>query len=107
MKSTKNIIRFLSFIIYATSIFFFPNIIIVLIFFIINNLIMLINKINIKHVIIKCIQILPFIIFTFFVNWILDTFYNAVWIDLKLFLVSQITIIYSECSSIGRNSRYG
>lgn len=103
----KDIIRFLLFIIYATSIFFFPNSVLVLFFIVINNLIMLINKINIKHVIIKCIQILPFIIFTFFVNWILDTFYNAVWIGLKLFLVSQITIIYSECSSIGRNSRYG
>ena len=60
----------------------------------------------IKKVYAKSLKAVPFILFTFTINCILDTFYNALWIGLKLFIVCNITIIYSETTSIIRFSRY-
>ena len=48
-------------------------------------------------------QVLPFIIFTFVINCVLDNVINAIWIGVKLLLVCNITIIYSETTSIDRN----
>ncbi len=101
----KNIIKLLLFIIYSTSIFFLPNNKFILIFILFNLFIMFINKIQPDKVVIKSIQVLPFIVFTFIINIILDDFYNALWIGIKLLLVCNITIIYSETTSISRYSR--
>ena len=100
-----NVIKFLLFIAYSTSIFFLPNNNFLLVFVILNLLLILAKKIKIKKVIYKTIQVLPFIAFTFIINCILDNFYNALWIGIKLFLVCNITIIYSETTSIARNCR--
>ena len=101
----KNVIKFLLFITYSTSIFFLPNSMIILFFILLNILIMIIAKVNIKKVISKTLIILPFIIFTFLINWLLDNLNNALWIGIKLFVVCNITIIYSETTSIARRSR--
>lgn len=101
----KNVIKFFIFIIYNTSIFFLPNNKIILYFIVFNLLIMFINNIQPKKVISKSIQVLPFIAFTFIVNYILDNFSNALWIGIKLFIVCNITIVYSETTSIARSSR--
>lgn len=96
----KNVIRFLLFIIYSTSIFFIPNNNFIILFIILNLFIIIVSKINIKRVLKKSLQIIPFIIFTFIINCLLDNLYNAIWIGIKLFIVCNITIIYSETTSI-------
>ena len=101
----KNIIKFLLFIIYATSIFFLPNNNYILLFILFNLLVMFIYKLSPKKIIVKCLKVLPFIIFTFLLNIVLDNFYNALWIGIKLFTVCHITIIYSETTSAMRYSR--
>ncbi len=101
----KNVIKFLCFIIYSTSIFFLPNNNFILIFIMLNLFIMFFYKINPKKVILKSMQVLPFIIFTFIINFILDNLYNAIWIGIKLLIVCNITIIYSETTSIARYCR--
>lgn len=102
----KNVIKLLLFITYATCIFFLPNNKLIMFFFIFNIFIMFINQVQPKKVIAKSIQVLPFIAFTFIINYILDNFYNALWIGIKLFIVCNITIVYSETTNVARNSRY-
>lgn len=101
----KNVIKFLVFITYSTSIFFLPNNKLILFPIFFNLFIMLFKKIQTKKVIIKTLSILPFIIFTFIINCILDNFTNSLWIGIKLLIVCNITIIYSETTSIIRNCR--
>lgn len=102
----SNVIKFLVFIIYTTSIFFLPNNPLILLFFILNFVIILIKRLSIKKILRKNLVVLPFILFTFVINCILDDVVNAIWIGIKLFLVCNITIIYSETTSVGRNSKY-
>ncbi len=101
----KNVIKFLLFIAYSTSIFFLSNNEIILFFILFNLFIMIITKANPKKIITKSLIVLPFIIFTFIVNCILDDFTNAIWIGIKLFIVCNITIIYAETTNIVRYSR--
>jgi hypothetical protein len=101
----ESVINFLLFIIYSTSIFFLPNNKFILLLLILNLFIILFNKLQFKKIIYKSLQILPFIVFTFIVNYILDSFYSALWIGIKLLIVCNITIVYSETTSIARYSR--
>lgn len=101
----KNIIKFLIFIIYTASIFFLPNNKLILIFSIINLLLMLIIRKKFKTIIISTFKIFPFIIFTFAINCLLDNIINAMWIGIKLIIVCNITIIYSNTTNVTRNSR--
>lgn len=101
----KNAVKFLIFILYTTSIFFIPNNKIIFILAIINMVIIFISKVNIGKIYTSTLRIFPFILFTFVINCILDNFYNAIWIGLKLLIVCNITIIYSNTTTIIRNSR--
>lgn len=101
-----NVIRFWLFIAYATMLFFLPNNVFIMIFVALNFILMIIYKIQIKKVFIKSISIVPFIIFTFLINWMLDSFDNALWIGIKLLIVCNITILYSEMTTISRYCRY-
>ena len=96
----KNVIKFLLFILYSTIIFFLPNNKLMLLFIIFNLFIMFFYKIQFKKFITKSTQVLPFIVFTFLINYILDNLSNALWIGIKLFIVCNITIIFSEITSI-------
>ena len=101
----KNVIKFLLFIIYSSSIFFLPNNKIILFSIPFNLFIMIITKVNYKKIIKKSFIVVPFIFFTFIINCILDNISNAIWIAIKLFIVCNITIIYSETTNITRHSR--
>jgi len=101
----KNIVEFLEFILYSTSVFFFPNNKIIFIFAIINLIINFISKVSIIKVWKSTLNIFPFIIFTFLINFLLDEFYYAMWIAIKLIIVCNITIIYSNTTTIIRNIR--
>ena len=100
----KNLIKFFMFIIYSTSIFFLPNNKIILIFILINLFVIILNIRHIKNIIRSTFRILPFIIFTFVINWILDNFINAFWIGVKLIIVCNVTITYSNNTNVTRNS---
>lgn len=102
----KNVIKLLLFVTYTTYIFFLPNNKFIMLFIIFNLFIMLINKVQPKKVMAKSMQVLPFIAFTFIINYILDNFYNALCIAIKLLIVCNITIIYSETTNVARHSRY-
>lgn len=99
----KNIIKFLCFILYSTCIFFLPNNYIIIAFIVVNLLIMLISKVIIKKVIKSTLSVLPFIVFTFLINCLLDDIINAFYIGIKLLVVCNITIIYSNTTTIVRN----
>lgn len=101
----RNVMRFICFIIYSTIIFFIPNNRLILIFFVLNLCVVFIKKMSIKKIFDKSIKILPFVIFTFIINILLDNYYNALWIGIKLFMVCSITSIYSETTNITRFSR--
>lgn len=97
----KDFIKFIIFIVATTTVFFLPNSIIISIMIIFINLVaILILKISMKKIFLGILKIMPFIIFTFIVNIILDNFYNAIWIGIKLILVCNITYIYSSISTI-------
>lgn len=83
-----------------------PNNKFILVAVIINLLLVISSKINIKKLLNSTISFLPFIIFTFLINCILDEFVNAFWIGIKLIIVCNITIIYSNTTSIMRDCRY-
>ena len=99
-----NLISFILFIAYATVIFFLPNNLIILVCVLINLILMILIKVNIKRLLNNLLSILPFILFTFIINCFLDTFTNALWIGIKLIIVCHITIIYSNTTTITRNS---
>ena len=99
-----NLISFILFIAYATAIFFLPNNLIILVCVLMNLILMFLIKVNIKRLLNNLLSILPFILFTFIINCFLDTFINALWIGIKLIIVCHITIIYSNTTTITRNS---
>lgn len=96
----NNVIKFIVFLIYTTSIFFLPNSKIILIPIAINLAFMLFMHSKMKEIIRGTIKILPFIVFTFLINCWLDTYLNAIWIGIKLLIVCNITIIYSKLTTI-------
>lgn len=96
----KNIIKFILFLLYSTSIFFFPNNKIIFTFIAINLILMLITFKNIKKVVLSTFKIIPFVLFTFIINIFLDSFTNSLWIGIKLILVCNVTFIYSYTTTI-------
>lgn len=101
----KNVIKFLIFIAYSTSVFFFPNNELICICILINLVMLLLTKVPIKKVFTGTLKIMPFVIFTFIINCILDEVINAIWIGIKLIIVCNITIIYSKTTSVARSCR--
>lgn len=97
----KNVILFLAFIIYATLIFFTPNLpIYVIVPFFINIIAMVITKVNLKKTIRNLLHILPFILFTGIINVILENYIYATYISIKLILVCNITYAYSRTTTV-------
>ena len=101
----KNVINFLVFLTYTTFVFFMTNNKYILFLILINISVMILFNVNIKKVIKYTFNILPFIIFTFLINCILDNIENAILISIKLLVVCNITIIYSNTVDIVLNSR--
>lgn len=102
----KEVIKFLLFLVYATSIFFLPNhAIIFSLLLVIHLFIMFFTKTKAKLAITNITHFLPFILLTFIINCILGYFSYAIWISIKLFLVCNITFIYSNSTTITRNCK--
>lgn len=97
----KNVILFLVFIIYATLIFFTPNLLIYIVIpLFINAVAMVIVKVDLKKVIKNLLHVLPFIVFTGIINLILENYIYALYISIKLVLVCNITYIYSRTTTV-------
>lgn len=100
----KNLIKFIIFVIYCTSIFFFPNNQYILVIVFINCIAIIFKSKFILKIFEYTVNVLPFVLFTFIINCLLDNFFSALWIGIKLILVCNITIIYSTSTSVMRNS---
>ena len=98
----KNVIVFLIFIVYATLIFFVPSSGWLVVFAVVNLILMLVIKVNFKKAIINLTKYLPFILFTFIFNLILDNYINAIWMAVKLLLVCNTTYIYSRTITVSQ-----
>ena len=59
-------------------------------------------KVNFKKAIINLTKYLPFILFTFIFNLILDNYINAIWMAVKLLLVCNTTYIYSRTITVSQ-----
>ena len=101
----KNEIKFLLFLAYSTCIFFLPNNYIILVPIFINLIIIIFSKVKISNLIMKLINLLPFILVILIINFFLDNYINALLVAVKLIIVCTITITYSETTSILRYSR--
>ncbi len=101
----KNLIKFILFIIYTTLVFLLPNSLYVLLLFLLHFMIILFCKINIMQITLSMLKVFPFILFTFLINLIVDNFYNALWIGIKLIIVCNITFIYSKTISVASFAR--
>lgn len=96
----KNMILFLSFILYATFIFFVNSNTLLLVVLLLNVLAMIIFHIKITEVIRNLFKILPFVLFTVIINWILSNYKYALMIGIKLMLVCNITYTYSRTTTV-------
>ena len=96
----KNVISFLTFIIYTTLIFFTPNnYIYIVIATAINIIAMIAIKVNIRNALKNLLNILPFIALTGIINSILENYIYAMYISVKLILVCNITYTYSRTTT--------
>lgn len=106
----KDLVKFLFFIIYSTVVFFIPNGYPLFIPVLVNICLMIsclfftyvyekytknYNKYNALSIFSTTLKIMPFVIFTFVINCILDTYINAFFVGLKLLIVCNATVIYS------------
>ena len=106
----KDLVTFLVFIIYCTVVFFIPNGYSLFIPIFVNILLMIgclvftyvyekctgyYNKYNVFSIFSTTFKFMPFIIFTFVINCILDNYINAIFVGLKLLIVCNTTVIYS------------
>lgn len=100
----KDIIKFLIFILYCTCIFLLPNSKVLILPLLLNLIIIFALKIELRKIIKGMLKVLPFVIFTFLINCILDEYIKAMYIGIKLLIVCNITYIYSNITTITRNS---
>ena len=99
----KDIVKFIIFVIYASVIFFLPNLIEILIcLLIINCSVILLVQLSFKKAILNTFKFMPFIILTFIVNVLLDNLVSALWISIKLIIVCNATFIYSQTTTVSR-----
>ena len=91
-----NVIYFISFLVYASFIFFIKNPILLGGVLCVNIILMLILKINIKNAILFCLKLMPFILFTAIFNLLFGGIELCILISVRLILVCNITYIFSQ-----------
>ncbi len=96
----KNSVLFLSFILYATFIFFINNYVGLLIIFLLNVVAMMTFKVKVMGAIESIVKLLPFILLTVVINCLLANYQYAFMVAIKLTLVCQITYIYAKTTTV-------
>lgn len=91
----KNLILLLIFMSYTTSIFFISNWIALLCFVLINLMLIFAFELNLKRVLINLYKITPIIFITFIFNILFGYFEEAVLISIRLYIVCNITFIFT------------
>ena len=92
----KNIIKCILFLIYVIGIFFVNSYIALGIITLFNIVLIILTKINIKKACMNLIKLLPFILFTSVINYILIDIQSAILITIRLILVCNISYIFSK-----------
>lgn len=92
----KSISKFIVFLISTISIFFINNLIFLLVLLLINVMIEMILKINLKKMYYNLSLLVPFITFTVIINILVDNFYNAILIGIRIIICYNITYIFSK-----------
>lgn len=96
----KNTIIFLSFILYATFLFFISSNSLLVLVFLVNIFIMFMLKIEIIDAISNIFKFLPFVFFTLIINIFLSNYEYAILVAIKLILVCNVTFIYSKTTTV-------
>lgn len=91
----KSLIFLLLFIVYTTSIFFISNWIAIFSFICINIILIFVLKINFKRVLISLYKYTPIILITFIFNALWGYLENAILISIRLYIVCNITFIFT------------
>lgn len=92
----KNLIQFIIFLIYVTTIFLVHNKLMILAFTIINLILMLVFKIDIRKLIKSIKSFFIVVLFTAFINMLMINFGYGLNIGIKLLLVCHVTCIFSQ-----------
>lgn len=95
----KNIIKFVSFLIYTILIFFTNSYKYLLLYSFINVTIMIFAKIKFIKALINLLNISVFILFTAFINYFTSGIYQVLEVAWKLFIVCNITYTFSNILS--------
>lgn len=91
---------FLVFILYATAIFFINDYIWLGIVLVFNILAMVVVKVKPLEAVENIIKLVPFILLTVVINWILANYEYAVLVAIKLILVCNVTYIYAKTTTV-------
>ncbi len=89
-------LEFLTFLIYASLIFFIKNYSNLVIVLLINLILMVILRINARKTLLFLLKCSPFILFTGIINILLSNIEYGILISIRLILVCQVTYIFSR-----------
>lgn len=92
----KDLVKFILFLAYTLAIFFVTNYFILAFILVFNMTFMIFNKIDIKKATTNLIKLLPFILFTAFINFLFVDLKFAILIAVRLILVCNISYSYSR-----------
>ena len=90
----RNLIKFILFLICTIGVFFINSYIILASIAIFNLILMIIIKVNINNAINNLVKLLPFILFTFFINILFADLKFAMLIGVRLILVCNLSYIF-------------
>jgi len=96
----KNLVKFFLFIIYTISIFLVKDFKFLVLFLGVNIIICKISKIKLKDIVNNLKLLLPFILFTSFLNIILDSWVMGVIIGIRIIFCYNITYIFSKSLTV-------
>ena len=96
----KNIVKFVLFLIYTIGIFFISSPIVLCALFLFNIIMAFILKIDFKKMGNNLLILLPFILFTIFINILFESIYFGVLIGIRLIICYNITYIFSKIFTI-------
>ena len=88
-------------------IFFVDNYLVLAIFCLCHLLVMLIFKIKLEEATQNIFKLLPFILLTVVINWLLSNYQYAFLVGVKLLLVCNVTYIYAKTTTVRSNSQNG
>lgn len=87
----KNIVKLIFLIAYLIVVFYIKNILIIIVLFFLNTIIIYFKEKQISNILKKLTLLLPFIIFTFIINSIIENFLYGFYIGIRLLMAYTIS----------------